>query len=181
MFLVSLKNRPRIPTPDVTKEVMAQESKMSATPTSPLATNPPPFSQAPTGYHADMAPVLQVVLSPIQELEGTSTMVTGPGGTAALAQAVLSPALTSAGLGPMAISPTSVTLTPVISSGNQFLTSLMLTPTPTSSPSPTRASFANSGQDATRKITPPKSPTIVTEVSRRNRRIVQSNRDNVLL
>ncbi|KAK6629493.1 hypothetical protein RUM43_003310 [Polyplax serrata] len=150
---VSLKNRPRIPTPDVTKEVMAQESRLGNTSPSPLAANPP-FSQASTGYHTDMAPVLQVVLSPIQELEGTPTMVAGPGGTATLAQAVLSPALTSAGLGPMAISPTSVTLTPVTVSGNQFLTSLMLTPTPTSSPSPTRASFASLDHDSSKKITP---------------------------
>lgn len=146
---------------------MAQENRLGNTSPSPLATNPP-FSQGPTGYHTDTAPVLQVVLSPIQELEGTPTMVTGPGGTAALAQAVLSPALTSAGLGPMAISPTSVTLTPVTVSGSQFLTSLMLTPTPTSSPSPTRANFVNSVQEISRKITPPKSPVeaiTVTEVN----------------
>lgn len=110
MILVSLKNRPRIPTPDVTKEVIAQESRMVVP--SPLATSAP-FSPPPAGYHAEMPPLLQVVLSPIQELEGTPTVMTGPGGTAALAQAVLSPALTSAGLTPMALSPTPMTLTPV--------------------------------------------------------------------
>lgn len=42
--------------------------------------------------------MVQVVLSPIQETEGIQ-----PGGTAALAQAVLSPTLTGAGLGPVAV------------------------------------------------------------------------------
>ena len=43
--------------------------------------------------------IFQVVLSPIQELDSHQSSVTSTGSTAALAQAVLSPTLTSAGLG----------------------------------------------------------------------------------
>lgn len=175
---MSLKNRPRIPTPDVTKEVMAQENRLSNISQSSMSINT--FNSGSSGYHTDMSPpVVQVVLSPIQEMEGATTVV-GPAATAALAQAVLSPTLQSAGLGQVALSPTSVTLTPVtviipkikfnkkkISflelifnffavqvSGNQILTSLMLTKTPQSSPLPNRATIV---PNASRKVTPPKS------------------------
>lgn len=150
---MSLKNRPRIPTPDVTKEVMAQENRLSNISQSSMSVNT--FNSGSSGYHTDMSPpVVQVVLSPIQEMEGGTTVV-GPAATAALAQAVLSPTLQSAGLGQVALSPTSVTLTPVTVSGNQILTSLMLTKTPQSSPLPNRANLV---PNAPRKVTPPKSP-----------------------
>lgn len=59
------------------------------------------------GHYPTELPVVQVVqvLSPIQETEGGSP-VSGKPGTAALAQAVLSPTLTSAGLvAPMTFTP----------------------------------------------------------------------------
>lgn len=143
---VSLKNRPRIPTPDVSKEVTVHDAKSSGILSSSSTTN------ASFGYPGEMPPVVQVVLSPIQEMEGNATVV-GPGGTAALAQAVLSPALTSAGLGQVALSP-SVTLGPVTVAGTlQSLAPLVLTATPKNSPLPDRARGADF---SSRKITPPK-------------------------
>ncbi|XP_024942206.1 uncharacterized protein LOC107269279 isoform X2 [Cephus cinctus] len=103
---VSLKNRPRIPTPDVTKEVVDREQRlaMSANNAANIGAGVVGVIPANGQYPADL-PVVQVVLSPIQETEGTPS--SGKAGTAALAQAVLSPTLTSAGL------VTPVTLTPV--------------------------------------------------------------------
>ncbi|XP_043528583.1 bestrophin-3 [Frieseomelitta varia] len=103
---VSLKNRPRIPTPDVTKEVVDREQRLalSATNTANIGAGVVGVIPANGHYPTDL-PVVQVVLSPIQETEGTP--VSGKSGAAALAQAVLSPTLTSAGL----VAP--VTLTPV--------------------------------------------------------------------
>jgi len=53
---VTLKNRPRIPTPDVTKEVMAAEHRLSAGSPSPLSVA---GYHTPPGY-AEMTPVVQV-------------------------------------------------------------------------------------------------------------------------
>lgn len=106
---VNLKNRPRIPTPDVTKEVMAAEHRLSTSSPSPLASNS--HFNPPPGY-AEMSSGGQLLLTPIQETEGSPPGMGSPG-TAALAQAVLSPALTSAGIGQMGHSQTAVTLTPV--------------------------------------------------------------------
>ncbi|XP_039286837.1 bestrophin-2 isoform X1 [Nilaparvata lugens] len=89
---VGMKNRPRIPTPDVTKE-SSDKDKITS-----VVNAPPSY---PINYSAEL-PVVQVVLSPIQELEGHQSTVTSitstSSGTAALAQAVLSPTLSSAGL-----------------------------------------------------------------------------------
>lgn len=103
---VSLKNRPRIPTPDVTKEVVDREQRLalSATNAANIGAGVVGVIPANGHYPTDLS-VVQVVLSPIQEAEGTPS--TGKSGAAALAQAVLSPTLTSAGL----VAP--VTLTPV--------------------------------------------------------------------
>ena len=103
---VSLKNRPRIPTPDVTKEVVDREQRLalSATNAANIGAGVVGVIPANGHYPTDLS-VVQVVLSPIQETEGTP--VSGKSGAAALAQAVLSPTLTSAGL----VAP--VTLTPV--------------------------------------------------------------------
>ncbi|XP_078044426.1 bestrophin family protein isoform X1 [Augochlora pura] len=103
---VSLKNRPRIPTPDVTKEVVDREQKLalSATNAANIGAGVVGVIPANGHYPTDLS-VVQVVLSPIQEAEGTPS--TGKPGAAALAQAVLSPTLTSAGL------VTPMTLTPV--------------------------------------------------------------------
>lgn len=96
---VTLKNRPRIPTPDVTKEVVDRENRLAS-----MSVNGP-SSLSVAGYpHHNDAPLLQLVLSPIKELGGeggvagtpaiVATTASGGGpGTAALAQAVLSPAL----------------------------------------------------------------------------------------
>lgn len=135
-----IKNRPRIPTPDVTKEVVERENqnRNASTATNNFA-NPPVSSasltlmpqQLPTypGYSSSDIPVVQVnifgllcsyslkfkfkfqvVLSPIQELDGTgsvnNTLHAHSPGTAALAQAVLSPTL-----GPLLTTPVSVPMT----------------------------------------------------------------------
>ncbi|XP_067012873.1 uncharacterized protein Best2 isoform X2 [Anabrus simplex] len=152
---VALKNRPRIPTPDVTKEVIDRERLSSITSNGGVMGGNQSVSGMPTssgtlvvngmqhgGYSAEL-PVVQVVLSPIQELEGSPTAVSNGhngSGTAALAQAVLSPALTTAGLGPVTLSGTPVlattvstmTLTPVTMT-QPLLTSLGLNSTKSSS------------------------------------------------
>ncbi|XP_048525012.1 uncharacterized protein LOC109544878 isoform X3 [Dendroctonus ponderosae] len=114
-----IKNRPRIPTPDVTKEVLERENQFRQV---PLSTNnnipvssasltlmPQQLSGYP-GYNSNDFPVVQVVLSPIQELDGSgsvnNTLHAHSPGTAALAQAVLSPTL-----GPLLTSPVSVPMT----------------------------------------------------------------------
>ncbi|XP_060811103.1 uncharacterized protein LOC132904530 isoform X2 [Bombus pascuorum] len=102
---VSLKNRPRIPTPDVTKEVADREQRLALSATNAANIGAGVVGVIPANGHYPDLSVVQVVLSPIQETEGTP--VTGKSGAAALAQAVLSPTLTSAGL----VAP--VTLTPV--------------------------------------------------------------------
>ncbi|XP_032669617.1 uncharacterized protein LOC116843355 [Odontomachus brunneus] len=101
---VSLKNRPRIPTPDVTKEVVDREQRLALSATNAANIGAGVVGVIPTNGHypTDLS---VVVLSPIQETEGTPS--SGKSGAAALAQAVLSPTLTSAGL------MTPVTLTPV--------------------------------------------------------------------
>ncbi|EZA51476.1 hypothetical protein DMN91_000555 [Ooceraea biroi] len=101
---VSLKNRPRIPTPDVTKEVVDREQRLalSAANTANIGAGVVGVIPANGHYPTDLS---VVVLSPIQETESTPS--SGKSGAAALAQAVLSPTLTSAGL------MTPVTLTPV--------------------------------------------------------------------
>lgn len=101
---VSLKNRPRIPTPDVTKEVVDREQRLalSATNAANIGAGVVGVIPANGHYPTDLS---VVVLSPIQETE--STPASGKSGAAALAQAVLSPTLTGAGL------MTPVTLTPV--------------------------------------------------------------------
>ncbi|XP_034952460.1 uncharacterized protein Best2 isoform X2 [Chelonus insularis] len=105
---VSLKNRPRIPTPDVTKEVIDREQKLalSASNAANIGAGVVGVGVVPTnGHYPHDISVVQLVLSPIAETEGTPA--SGKGGTAALAQAVLPPTLTSAGFA------APVTLTPV--------------------------------------------------------------------
>ncbi|KAK5643022.1 hypothetical protein RI129_009189 [Pyrocoelia pectoralis] len=109
---INVKNRPRIPTPDVTKEVIDKENRFISTSTVP---NQIPSSVAIVPHHISSPytgemPVLQVLLSPIQEMDGTgsvnNTLHAGQPGTAALAQAVLSP-----GLGPVITTPVSLPVT----------------------------------------------------------------------
>lgn len=101
--LTGARSRPRIPTPDVSQQlhVALVGAGIGAAPslTSP---NLP-----------DDVPVVQVVLSPIQELDGPSsvnnTLHAGQPGTAALAQAVLAPTLQ-----PVALAVHSSTNTPLL-------------------------------------------------------------------
>lgn len=116
----NVRNRPRIPTPDVTKEVVDREHRLAGVGNinqiNPVTLIGHQLNSGYAGYTGSDMPVVQVVLSPIQELDGSgshnNTLHAGQPGTAALAQAVLSPALTSAGIGPvLATGP--VSLTPV--------------------------------------------------------------------
>lgn len=117
---VSLKNRPRIPTPDVTKEVIDREQRLALSATNAANIGAGVVGVIPSnGHYPDLS---VVVLSPIQETE--STPASGKSGAAALAQAVLSPTLTSAGL------MTPVTLTPV-TMGHLTQLGLMTTATTT--------------------------------------------------
>lgn len=102
---VSLKNRPRIPTPDVTKEVVDREQRLALSATNAVNIGAGVVGVIPAnGHYQTDLPVVQVMLSTIQEAEGTPA--TGKSGAAALAQAVLSPTLTSAGLvGPVTLTP----------------------------------------------------------------------------
>lgn len=100
---VALKNRPRIPTPDVTKEVVDREQRIGLSNAANIGAGIVGVIPTNSHYPAEL-PVVQVVLSPIAESEGTPN--SGKGGTAALAQAVLTPTLSSAGLvTPMTLTP----------------------------------------------------------------------------
>lgn len=94
---VSLKNRPRIPTPDVTKEVVDREQRLALSAANAANIGAGVVGVIPAnGHYSTDLSVVQVVLSPIAETE--TSPPGGKSGTAALAQAVLSPTLTSAGL-----------------------------------------------------------------------------------
>nr|XP_015834075.1 PREDICTED: bestrophin homolog 22 isoform X2 [Tribolium castaneum]XP_015834076.1 PREDICTED: bestrophin homolog 22 isoform X2 [Tribolium castaneum] len=115
---MQVRNRPRIPTPDVTKEVVDRENRMAAANVANIQnqmshgiTLMPHLQTAYPTYPSGDGPVVQVVLSPIQELDGSNsvnnTLHPHQPGTAALAQAVLSP-----GLGPvLTTTPVSVPMT----------------------------------------------------------------------
>lgn len=107
---MTVRNRPRIPTPDVTKEVLDREHRISniggLTTTAGGVINPATLMahQLNAAYQGDL-PLVEVFLSPIQEGDGSSshnnTLHAGQPGTAALAKAVLTPSLTSPGIGPV--------------------------------------------------------------------------------
>ncbi|RZB40547.1 uncharacterized protein BDFB_006963, partial [Asbolus verrucosus] len=115
---MQVRNRPRIPTPDVTKEVVDRENRIAAANVANIQnqmthgiTLMPHLQATYPSYPGGDGPVVQVVLSPIQELDGTgsvnNTLHPHQPGTAALAQAVLSP-----GLGPvLTTTPVSVPMT----------------------------------------------------------------------
>ncbi|XP_045509832.1 bestrophin-4 isoform X2 [Colias croceus] len=138
----TLRNRPRIPTPDVTKEVMDRENRLA------MGMQNMGVIMAHQGYQNEVPVLGALVLSPIQELDSGSvnnTLHAGQPGTTALAQAVLSPGLTQ-GLSPMLTAP--VTLSPM---GVSQLTSLV-----GSTPSTPRTD---------RVVTPLASRATVTELS----------------
>ncbi|CAK1554200.1 unnamed protein product [Leptosia nina] len=109
---ITLRNRPRIPTPDVTKEVMDRENQIA------IGMQNMGVIMAHQGYQNEVPVLGALVLSPIQELDSGSvnnTLHAGQPGTTALAQSVFSPNLTQ-GLSPMlGATPvvSSVTLTPM--------------------------------------------------------------------
>ncbi|KAH9634776.1 hypothetical protein HF086_012642 [Spodoptera exigua] len=130
---ITLRNRPRIPTPDVTKEVMDRENRIA------MGMQNMGVIMAHQGYQNEVPVLGALVLSPIQELDSGSvnnTLHAGQPGTTALAQAVLSPTLTTGGMAPM-IAAAPVTL------GVSQLTSLVSS-TP-SSPRPERGAADGSG------------------------------------
>ncbi|XP_052751434.1 bestrophin homolog 17 isoform X3 [Galleria mellonella] len=109
---ITLRNRPRIPTPDVTKEVIDRESRLA------MGMQNMGVIMAHQGYQNEVPVLGALVLSPIQELDSGSvnnTLHAGQPGTAALAQAVLSPSgitpmLTAAPVvSPVTLSPMGVT------------------------------------------------------------------------
>lgn len=123
---ITLRNRPRIPTPDVTKEVMDRENRIA------MGMQNMGVIMA-QGYQNEVPVLGALVLSPIQELDSGSvnnTLHAGQPGTTALAQAVLSPALTTGGITPM-LTAAPVTLSPM---GVSQLTTLV-----SSTPSTPRA------------------------------------------
>lgn len=110
-----MKNRPRIPTPDVTKEVVDRENRLAANSANIHSSMSPvtlshQIQPSYPNYSASDVPFVQVVLSPIQELDSSSsvnnTLHPGQPGTAALAQAILSP-----GIGPVLTTPVSLPMT----------------------------------------------------------------------
>ncbi|KAF5278965.1 hypothetical protein FQA39_LY05643 [Lamprigera yunnana] len=166
-----VKNRPRIPTPDVTKEVVDRENRFISAATlqnqmtQGVALVPHHISSPYTPYPGSEMPVLQVVLSPIQELDGTgsvnNTLHPGQPGTAALAQAVLSP-----GLGPVLTTPVSLPMTV------SQLTSLGLTSSTTSplltrnvNIQPPTPNFMCAFQQQTSQTPSMQHPIVLTEVS----------------
>ncbi|XP_063546504.1 bestrophin-2 isoform X2 [Cydia strobilella] len=91
---ITLRNRPRIPTPDVTKEIIDRENRLA------MGMQNMGVIMAHQGYQNEVPVLGALVLSPIQELDSGSvnnTLHAGQPGTTALAQAVLSPS----GLAPM--------------------------------------------------------------------------------
>jgi hypothetical protein len=181
---MALKNRPRIPTPDVTKEVVDRENKLasmnSASGTSGASSMPVALNGMHHHHHhhpgsSTELPVVQVVLSPIQETEAGSGghhhhHQGGPGGAAALAHAVLSPALKTAGIGSVTLNGNPGTATAVLATApvNVAMSTMTLTPVTMSQPLLTSLGF---GSVSSAPNTPPQSlqlvqPTVtLTELS----------------
>nr|CAD7586577.1 unnamed protein product [Timema genevievae] len=176
----NLKNRPRIPTPDVTKEVVDREQRlaMSGNILTPGALLSHQIHSGGSPYHHNHhaePPVVQVVLSPIQELEsGGSTSPTTPpmvahqiggGGASHLAQSILSQSLSTVGMG---ASPSNTTMLATAAPLN--MATMTLTPIafaagvvpPGSSPSLPPRHLHLQIQ------TPPHQPATLTEVDEQN-------------
>lgn len=157
---MAVRNRPRIPTPDVTKEVLDREHRLNSI-GGGIATsvggqvNPVTLMahQLNSAYPGSDVPVVQVVLQPIQEMDGSgshnNTLHAGQPGTAALAQAVLSPALTSAGIGPVI----AANLTPVTVSQLSSLGLAVTTNSNTNSPLLTRSDITGASPSLPSNLT----------------------------
>lgn len=114
---VSLKNRPRIPTPDVTKEVVDREQRLAVSANNVANIGAGVVGMIPTNCPPE---TVSVMLCTIKETD-SGTQASGKS-TTALAQAVISPALSGAGIMP-------VTLTPVTM--NQAMLTLLKAAPPT--------------------------------------------------
>ncbi|XP_055696079.1 bestrophin homolog 1 isoform X2 [Lutzomyia longipalpis] len=115
---VPLRNRPRIPTPDVTKEVMDRESRFAIAMTSASSNNQPSVASGvalmaqqlattPSMYsppmNSDVSVAGTLFLSPIKELESASvnsSLNIGNPATAALAKSILASNLQQSGASP---------------------------------------------------------------------------------
>lgn len=98
---VKPKARPRIPTPDVTKDVINERFSHSPTNMLTMTSSGPVFPTSHVNQSSDMPIVGTLLLSPIKELESSSvnsTLQAGHPATAALAKAVLPATLKAAGL-----------------------------------------------------------------------------------
>ncbi|RVE50706.1 hypothetical protein evm_004616, partial [Chilo suppressalis] len=97
---ITLRNRPRIPTPDVAKEAVLERDRLA------MGMQNMGVIMA-QGYQSEVPVLGALVLSPIQELDSGSvnnTLHAGQPGTAALAQAVLAPSVLGGG-SPVTLSP----------------------------------------------------------------------------
>uniref|UniRef100_A0A1B6E365 Bestrophin homolog n=2 Tax=Clastoptera arizonana TaxID=38151 RepID=A0A1B6E365_9HEMI len=150
---LGMRNRPRIPTPDVTKEVVDRENRLAQLTNnnnglvSPTALTNALVAHTQVPYNTTELPVsLQVVLSPIQEHDShQSTITSNTSGAKALAKAVLSPTLNSAGLGNVSMITTAqgtITGSPVaistVAMTQPLLTSLGITSSTPNTPVITR-------------------------------------------
>lgn len=171
------KNRPRIPTPDVTKEGMEKENRFNLSPvTSPLATSSAmPTSNVaagialaarklatepsvyPTILGEDMQPLATLQLSPIKELDSGSvnnTLQAGSPTTIELAKAILPNSLHSTTFG-------TITTTSIMPH-SPSLTHITVFPTLNSNTNPT-VSITTVNLSAT--PTPSQPNAIITELS----------------
>jgi hypothetical protein len=167
---VALKNRPRIPTPDVTKEVVDRENKLASINSGGGTSGVSSTAAALNGMHhhhhhhqgySTELPVVQVVLSPIQETEGGSGghhhhHPGGPGGAAALAHAVLSPALKTAGISSVTLNGSPGTATAVLATApvNVAMSTMTLTPVTMSQPLLTSLGFGNTPPQSLQLVQP---------------------------
>nr|CAD7425280.1 unnamed protein product [Timema monikensis] len=174
----NLKNRPRIPTPDVTKEVVDREQRlaMSGNILTPGALLSHQIHSGGSPYHHNHhaePPVVQVVLSPIQELEsgGSISPTTPPmvahqiGGASHLAQSILSQSLSTVGMGASPSNTTMLATAAPLNMATMTLTPIAFTAgavPPGSSPSLPPRHLHLQIQ------TPPHQPATLTEVDEQN-------------
>lgn len=106
------RNRPRIPTPDVGKEVVDKDNKLvfpHNNNNNHLGNGNVSAQPVQNTFVLTEAPQIMQVLLPIAEADGNQSTITSTGSTAALAQAVLSPTLKSAGFITQPVTVTTVT------------------------------------------------------------------------
>lgn len=104
------RSRPRIPTPDVSKEIADKDNKLifQNNNNNHVGNGVVNNAQPPSSTIVLTDASIMQVLLPIAEADGNQSTITSTGSTAALAQAVLSPTLKSAGLQAVITQPVSV-------------------------------------------------------------------------